>query len=80
MLGYDGVPEMKAIDPWDASIIAPGVLEANGKIVNRDTCQPWHPSDACTTDGITAGADPHTYVEAVRAVKEFLTFVFKLSR
>ncbi len=52
----------------------------DGKIVNRDSGQPWHPGDACTTDGVTAGADPHAYVEAVRAVKEFLTFVFKLSR
>jgi dienelactone hydrolase len=52
----------------------------DGKIVNRDTGQPWHPSDACTTDGVTAGADPRADVEAVRAVKEFLIATFKLSR
>jgi hypothetical protein len=52
----------------------------DGKIVNRDTGQPWHPSDACTTDGVTAGADPRAYVEAVRAVKKFLIVTFKLSR
>jgi dienelactone hydrolase len=48
-----------------------------GQIVNRETGQPWRPTDAGTTEGVTAGADPRAYAEAVKAVTAFLTNTFK---
>ncbi len=51
----------------------------DGKIVNRDTGQPWQPTDAGMTEGVTAGEDPRAYAEAVQAVTALLTDTFKLN-
>jgi dienelactone hydrolase len=48
-----------------------------GEIVSRETGRPWRPTDAGTTEGVTAGADPQAYAEAVKAVTAFLTDTFK---
>jgi len=52
----------------------------DGKIVNRDTGQPWQPTDVGMTEGVTAGADPHAYADAVKAVTALLTDTFKLTQ
>ena len=49
----------------------------NAPIVNWETGQPWHLMDVETTEGLTAGADPRAYAEAVKAVTTFLTDTFK---
>ena len=49
----------------------------DGRIVNRATGQPWRPSDAGPSEGVTAGSDPRAYAEAVKAVTAFLTDTFK---
>jgi dienelactone hydrolase len=51
-----------------------------GLIVNRETGEPWKPTDACTTKGTTVGGDSKARAEAMKAVKEFLTVTFKLSQ
>jgi dienelactone hydrolase len=48
-----------------------------GQIVNRETGQPWRPTGAGTTEGVTAGAEPWAYAEAVKAVTAFFTNTFK---
>ncbi len=50
----------------------------DGKVVNRDTGQRWQPTDAGVTEGVTAGADPRAYAEAVQVVTALLTDTFKL--
>ena len=55
------------------------VIESeDGQVVNPDTGQRWQPSDPGMTEGVTAGADPHAYAEAVNAVITLLTDTFKL--
>ena len=48
-----------------------------GQIVNPETGQPWRPTDAGTTEEVTAGADPRAYAAAIKAVTAFLTDTFK---
>jgi dienelactone hydrolase len=49
-----------------------------GLVVNRTTGEPWKPRYACATKGTTIGGNPQSRAEAIKAVKEFLTNIFKL--
>ena len=49
-----------------------------GLVVNRATGEPWKSSDACATKGTTLGGNPQVRAEAIKAIKEFLTTIFKL--
>jgi len=49
-----------------------------GEIVNLETGQPFHWSDACVKRGATLAYDPVATTEAMRAVKAFLATTFTL--
>jgi dienelactone hydrolase len=51
----------------------------SGRIVNRDTGQPFSFTDACVTRGATLGYDPRAHHDAVLAVTAFLRDLFKLA-
>ena len=50
-----------------------------GLVVNRETGEPWKPSDTCATKGTTLGGNPQARAEAIKSVKEFLTATFNLN-
>jgi hypothetical protein len=50
-----------------------------GRILNSETGQPFTFSDPCITRGATVGYDRVAHADALSAVKNFLTAVFKLS-
>ena len=52
--------------------------EADGKILNVETGQPFTYSDACVKRGATVGYDKAATAAAQAAVKEFLTQIFDL--
>lgn len=51
---------------------------AGGRIINSQTKQVFSYSDPCVERGATIAYDPQAYTEAQKAVKEFVTAVFKL--
>jgi dienelactone hydrolase len=52
--------------------------QSEGKIVNRDTGQPFRWSDSSVKRGATVGFEPAATAEATKAVKQFLMDTFKL--
>jgi dienelactone hydrolase len=50
-----------------------------GLVVNRETGEPWKPSDTCATKGTTLGGNPQARAEAIKSVREFLTATFNLN-
>jgi dienelactone hydrolase len=80
LLAYPGAPHGFDM-PWPRQRFSAyrglGTCRLEGQIVNRETGQPWHPTYAGTTEGVTAEADPRAYAEAVKAVTAFLTDTFK---